>query len=67
MKILKNPLLWGFISFLGGMIIAAWGWDKNESTIPGRTEGAITMIIVGVAMIIVALFIFFVLGNKRDS
>lgn len=67
MKELKNPVFWGFVSFLGGMILGAWGWDKNESTIPERTHGAVTMIIVGVAMILAGLVTFYVVSNRKSS
>jgi hypothetical protein len=65
MKELKNPLLWGFASLLGGMIIGAWGWDKYESTIPARTAGSVTMMVIGVAMIVIGLLIFFIGGNRK--
>lgn len=49
---LKNPTFWAVLSFALGMIIAAWGWDKNESTIEVRTHGAVLMIVVGCVMIV---------------
>lgn len=65
MNELKNPILWAAISLFGGMIIGAWGWDKFESTIPERTNGSVTMIIVGVAMIIAGLLTFFIVGKGK--
>lgn len=49
---LKNPTLWAVASFALGMVIAAWGWDKNESTVLARTHGAVLMIVVGCIMIL---------------
>jgi len=65
MKELKNPVFWGFIALLGGMILAGWGWDKNESTMPERTVGSVPMMIIGVAGIITGLLIFFIQGNRK--
>ena len=48
---------------LVGIILIGWGWDKNESTIPERTHGAVTMIITGAAMFL-ASFIMLVTGTK---
>lgn len=59
------PMLICIISFVLGMVIAAWGWDKNESTIAARTHGAVTMIVIGCIMIGSGLFGFFTLGNKK--
>jgi hypothetical protein len=42
----------GFGLLLGGMIVGAIGWDKYDSTLPARTQGSVTLIVVGVAMII---------------
>lgn len=65
MKLLKNPIFWGFIGLLGGMIIAAWGWNKNESTIPENTHGAVALIVTGCIMIAGGLIIFFTASNKK--
>lgn len=62
----KNPLLWAVIAFVGGLIIAGWGWDKNESTIAARTHGAVAMIIIGCALTVGALIYFFTAGNKKS-
>jgi hypothetical protein len=61
----KNPIFWSAIAFLGGIILAAWGWDKNESTIPSRTVGAIPMIVVGVTAIVGGLIGFFKFGSRK--
>lgn len=66
MKLLKNPVFWGFVGLLGGMIVAAIGWNKNESTIPENTHGAVTLIIIGCVMIVMGLLIFFTAGNSKD-
>jgi hypothetical protein len=47
------------------MIIAAWGWDKNESTIAARTHGAVAMIVVGCAMIVVGAIGMYSASNKK--
>ena len=53
------------MGLFGGMIIAAIGWNKNESTIPENTHGAIAMIVIGCAMIVSGLVIFFTAGAKK--
>lgn len=63
---LKNPVLWSAIAFVGGLILAAWGWDKNESTIAARTHGAVAMIIVGCVLVAAGLIGFFTVGNRRS-
>lgn len=63
----KNPLFWCFVLLLGGMIIGGWGWDKNESTIPSRTEGADFMMISGVVSIVAGLIGFYILGNRKSK
>jgi hypothetical protein len=65
MKLLKNPIFWGFVGLLGGMIVAGWGWDKYDSTLPERTTGSITMMIVGCVMIVVGLLIFFTSRGEK--
>lgn len=67
MKELRNPVFWGFVGLLGGMILAGWGWDKNESTIPERTQGAIPMIIIGCVMIVTGLLIFYIASNNKQQ
>lgn len=66
MKFYKNPLFWGLVLFAGGMFVGAWGWDKNESTITGRTHFAIPLIILGILMIIGGILIFFTIGNSKN-
>lgn len=62
----KNPLFYFIVvCFLGGMILAGWGWDKNESTIIERTHGAVPMMIVGGSMILVGLIGMFYYKAKR--
>jgi uncharacterized membrane protein len=63
---LKNPATLSLLSFAIGMVIAAWGWDKNESTIAARTHGAVAMIVVGCIMIVTGLIGFFTIGNKKS-
>lgn len=60
-----NPvLLISIIAFVLGMAIGAWGWDKNESTIPERTHGAVAMIWAGGAMIVGGLLGMYLVGGK---
>jgi TRAP-type C4-dicarboxylate transport system permease small subunit len=61
----KNPIFWSVLAFAAGIALAAWGWDKNESTIPARTTGAIPMIVVGCSLIIGGLIGFFTLSGKK--
>lgn len=66
MKLIKNPIFWAFVLFLGGMIVGGIGWDKHDSTIEARTHGSVVMIIIGIAMIVVGGVMFFtVKGNKE--
>lgn len=58
------PLLICVISFVLGMIIAGWGWDKNESTIPARTHGAVAMIVIGCVMTAGGLLGMALIGGK---
>jgi predicted permease len=64
---LKNPTLWYVLSFFLGMVTAAWGWDKNESTIEARTHGAVAMIIVGCIMIAIGLIGMWAVSNRKRS
>lgn len=59
-------LLICIIAFILGLAIAAWGWDKNESTIPARTHGAVPMIVVGCVMIAGGLIGMFAIGGKTN-
>lgn len=52
----------GFLLLGGGLAIAAWGWDKTESTIEARTHGGVTMIVVGLLMFFVPIIYLFVTG-----
>jgi hypothetical protein len=61
------PLLISIIAFALGMVIGAWGWDKNESTIPERTHGAVAMIVVGCVMIGGGLSGMFLIGGKTKK
>lgn len=58
------PLLICVISFVLGMIIAGWGWDKNESTIAARTHGSVFMIVTGCVMIAGGLLGMALIGGK---
>lgn len=60
----NTPLLICIISFALGMALAAWGWDKNESTIPARTHGAVVMIVTGCVMILGGLIGMFTIGGS---
>ena len=62
---LKNPATLSLLSFALGIIIAAWGWDKNESTIAARTHGAVAMIVVGCVMILAGIIGMAVVSNRR--
>lgn len=61
------PLLICVISFVLGMIIAGWGWDKNESTIEARTHGAVAMIVIGCVMIAGGLIGMKAIGGKKSQ
>lgn len=61
------PLVVSIIAFVLGMIIAGWGWDKNESTIPERTHGAVAMIVTGSVMIAGGLLGMWLIGGKTKK
>ncbi len=63
---LKNPVFWAVICFFAGLGLAAWGGDKNESTIAARTHGGVPMIIVGCVLAAGGLIGFFAMGNKKS-
>ena len=64
---LKNPVTLSVLSFALGMAIAAWGWDKETSTIASRTHGAVVMIVVGCAMIVGGLIGMANYGNRKTK
>lgn len=63
----SNPLFWAAAAFVGGLILAGWGWDKNDSTVVARTHGAVAMIIVGCALAVAGLIYFFTGGNRNNQ
>jgi hypothetical protein len=63
---LKNPATLSLLSFFLGMAIAAWGWDKETSTIAARTHGAVAMIVVGCVMILVGIIGMATVSNRRS-
>jgi hypothetical protein len=63
---LKNPTFWAVISFILGLIIAAWGWDKNESTIEARTHGAVIMIVIGCVLAVAGLLGMWAVSNRKS-
>lgn len=49
----KNPLFYFIVVlFLGGMIMLAWGHDKNESTSLVRSRFSVPIMILGGVMIV---------------
>lgn len=62
---LKNPATLSLLSFGLGMLIAAWGWDKNDSTIAARTHGAVAMIVVGCVMIVAGVIGMISTSNRK--
>ena len=67
MKLLKNPVFIGLVLFAGGMGLGAWGWIKNESTIASHTHGAVTMIVIGCAMIVAGLIIWATASSNKGQ
>lgn len=61
----KNPIAYFVAAFILGMVIAGWGWDKNESTEIARTRFAVPMIIIGCVMIAGGLIGMFTYKKKR--
>ncbi len=64
-KELQNPATLSVLSFALGIAIAAWGWDKNESTIAARTHGAVAMIVIGCVMIVAGAIGMFTASNNK--
>lgn len=63
---LKNKWLYVAIAMVLGIVLIGWGWDKNESTIPERTHGAVVMIVSGIVLFLGA-FIMLVTGTKGNK
>lgn len=61
----KNPMFYFVMSFFLGMVIAGWGWAKNESTKIERTHGAVLMIIIGAIMIVGGIIGMFTYKGKK--
>jgi hypothetical protein len=62
----RNPLFWAAAAFIGGLVLAAWGWDKNDSTIAARTHGSVAMIVTGCVLAVAGLIYFFTGGNRKS-
>lgn len=60
----KNPIAYFVAAFFLGMVIAGWGWDKNESTELDRTKFAVPMIVIGCIMIVGGAIGFFTYKGK---
>jgi glucose uptake protein GlcU len=61
----KNKWFYVLIAMVLGMVIAAWGWDKNESTDPARTHGAVFMIVAGLVLFFGAVGYLFMGSNRK--
>lgn len=61
----KFKIKWILVAagMLFGVILAFWGWDKHESTIPERTHGAVAMMVAG-ALMFIGSFITLVAGTN---
>lgn len=62
---LKNPIAWCIVAVVVGCVLAAWGHDKDESTIASRVPGGAFMMWTGLAMAAAGLGGFFLFGNRR--
>lgn len=65
MKLLKNPVFWGLVLFAGGMIVGAFGWIKEDSTIAADTKGSVFMMVTGGAMIVAGAIIWAVVSKRK--
>lgn len=65
MNIKKYSGYIGFGLLLGGMIVGAIGWIKNESTITAHTKGAVFLVILGLAMIAGGLLVIKLYGKGK--
>lgn len=60
----KNKWFYVLAAMVIGIVLAAWGWDKNESTIPARTNGAVFMIVTGCALFLGAVGMLWAGSNR---
>lgn len=63
----RNPIFWCLVAIVIGAVLAAWGWDKNESTIAERTHGAVGMIVTGCLLLAGGIGGWFIFGNNKKS
>lgn len=61
----KNPIFWGFVLFLGGMIVGGFGIDWDQSQIVSRAAKSTALIICGSVMIVAGIAIFFSFWNRK--
>lgn len=61
----KTPITLFVLALILGLFLAGWGWDKNESTIPTRTVGAVPMIVIGCVLIVGGLIGMFIAGKHK--
>lgn len=61
----KNSVAWFVAAFVGGIIVAAIGYIKNESTIAADTKGSVFMMIVGGILFAIGAIGFFTAGNRK--
>lgn len=61
----RNPIFWCLVAVAIGAVLAVIGWDKNESTIPERTHGAVTMIVIGCTLLVGGLLGWQLFGNRK--
>lgn len=60
----KSKWFYVLIAMVIGLVIAAWGWDKNESSIPERTHGAVFMIVAGLVLFFGAVGMLWAGSNR---
>lgn len=63
---LKNPIAWSIVALVVGCVLAAWGHDKDESTIASRVAGGAFMMWSGVVIAIAGLGGLFLFGNRKQ-
>jgi Na+/H+ antiporter NhaD/arsenite permease-like protein len=62
---LKNPIAWSLVALVLGCVLAAWGHDKDESTITSRVPGGVAMMVIGGVMAVGGLIGFFTFGKRK--
>jgi LPXTG-motif cell wall-anchored protein len=61
----KNPIFYGLIAVVLGIVLIIWGWDKYESTSAIRAQGSTAMMVAGGLSLLAGLTIWFTYNKKK--